>query len=181
MRNPAPPLLIQTQAYRRCLSIFLVVAVPHREASWHQTGYILPTSSWENGCCQWIKRQPWTYHFPTLRLIMALPRNQRQMSLEEVQPSNPDRDAELGLFDRIIQDFEPSQATENVFKPVTLIRLMKEELSDKEVLSTSSSHWLKTIQMVPHSTKSPPSCAFQIAWTASLRGPPRTKVSLMKA
>lgn len=71
---------------------------------------------------------------------MALPRNQRQMSLEEVQPSNPDRDAELGLFDRIIQDFEPSQATENVFKPVTLIRLMKEELSDKEVLSTSSSH-----------------------------------------
>lgn len=63
---------------------------------------------------------------------MALPHNQRQMFLKEVQSSNPDRDA-LGLFDHIIQYFELSQATENVFKPVTLIRLMKEEVSDKEV------------------------------------------------
>lgn len=36
------------------------------------------------------------------------------------------------LSDGIVQHFEPSQTTEGDRKPVTLIRLMKEEVSDKD-------------------------------------------------
>lgn len=49
------------------------------------------------------------------------------------QPLKPeDRDAALRLFDSIVEQFEPSQATEKGLKPVSLIRLMKEEVSDKD-------------------------------------------------
>ncbi|PYH31387.1 uncharacterized protein BO87DRAFT_124860 [Aspergillus neoniger CBS 115656] len=49
------------------------------------------------------------------------------------QPLKPeDRDAALRLFDSIIEQYEPSQATEKGLKPVSLIRLMKEKISDKD-------------------------------------------------
>ncbi|OJI79447.1 hypothetical protein ASPTUDRAFT_194262 [Aspergillus tubingensis CBS 134.48] len=49
------------------------------------------------------------------------------------QPLKPeDRDAALRLLDSIVEQFEPSQAIEKGLKPVSLIRLMKEEVSDKD-------------------------------------------------
>lgn len=63
---------------------------------------------------------------------MTFPHNQRQMFLEGVRPLRPDRDAALRLFDSIIQHFEPSQTIKNSFIPVTLIRLTKEEVLDKD-------------------------------------------------
>ncbi|KAE8356841.1 hypothetical protein BDV28DRAFT_126299 [Aspergillus coremiiformis] len=51
-------------------------------------------------------------------------------ALPPVKPE--DNGAAPRLFDSIISHFEPLQTTKNGFKPVTLIRLLKEEVSDTD-------------------------------------------------
>ncbi|KAF1810202.1 hypothetical protein P152DRAFT_102443 [Eremomyces bilateralis CBS 781.70] len=69
---------------------------------------------------------------------MAHPLRRHRSSLEGVivplsQPLKPeDRDLAIPIFDKIILHFEPSQATDSSYKPVTLIRLMKNEISEKD-------------------------------------------------
>jgi hypothetical protein len=49
------------------------------------------------------------------------------------QPLNADeRDLAIRIFDEIILHFESSQATDSGYKPVTLISLMKNEVSEKD-------------------------------------------------
>ncbi|KAL5052003.1 hypothetical protein BDW71DRAFT_169928 [Aspergillus fruticulosus] len=63
---------------------------------------------------------------------------QHHSSLEGVivpssQPFNPEeRDLAIRIFDEIISHFEPSQSTESGYYPVTLIRLMSVEISERD-------------------------------------------------
>ncbi|KAL4801877.1 hypothetical protein BDV18DRAFT_147716 [Aspergillus unguis] len=65
---------------------------------------------------------------------MAVPIHQHRSSLEGVIFPAPQRlmpeehDKARKLFDRIITHFEPLQAPGNDYKPITLIRLTKEEV-----------------------------------------------------
>lgn len=69
---------------------------------------------------------------------MADPLHRHHSSLEGViflvsEPLKPDDyNKACGLFNSIITEFEPLQTTENGYKCITLIRLMKEEVSDKD-------------------------------------------------
>ncbi|KAE8379867.1 hypothetical protein BDV26DRAFT_258410 [Aspergillus bertholletiae] len=69
---------------------------------------------------------------------MAPPHSKHQMSLEGVivplpQPlAQEDRDAAMGLFDGLIKQFETSDPVGEDLKPITLVRLVKDEVSDKD-------------------------------------------------
>lgn len=69
---------------------------------------------------------------------MAAPLHRHRSSLEGIivprhQPLKPeDYNKANILFDSITTQFEPSQATDKAYKPITLIRLVKEEVADKD-------------------------------------------------
>ncbi|KAE8164618.1 hypothetical protein BDV40DRAFT_111933 [Aspergillus tamarii] len=69
---------------------------------------------------------------------MAAPHRRHRMSLEGVivplpQPlTREDHDATMSLFDSLVKQFEHSDPIGKDFKPVTLIRLVKDEVSDKD-------------------------------------------------
>ncbi|KAL2819861.1 hypothetical protein BDW59DRAFT_120069 [Aspergillus cavernicola] len=71
-------------------------------------------------------------------MMSNIPQLHHRSSLEGVlfsssQPLNPgEHDLAIHIFNNIIQHFESSQATDSGYKPVSLIRLMKEEVSEKD-------------------------------------------------
>lgn len=69
---------------------------------------------------------------------MAAPHRRHRMSLEGVivplpQPlTREDHDAAMSLFDSLVKQFEHSDPIGKGLKPVTLVRLVKDEVSDKD-------------------------------------------------
>ncbi|KKK25084.1 hypothetical protein ARAM_007072 [Aspergillus rambellii] len=65
--------------------------------------------------------------------VMAVPLHQHHSSLEGVIfPTPEEHDEATNLFNRLIEHFEPLQASNNDYKPITLLRLTKGGVSAED-------------------------------------------------